>query len=404
VRARPVATAALAILMVAPQPFFRPRGTPFSVLHRARALTALGHEVDLITYPFGDDVEMPNLTIRRSARVLGVRDVKIGPSFGKFLLDIPLCFSTVAALGRRRYDVIHSHEEAAFFCAPLARKHGVTHVYDMHSSLPQQLDNFASFNARPIKSTFHRLENYVLRSCDGVITICKDLADVAQAVCPDTPHAMIENTGDDGHVFQGNPENVRAKWGLERHDVVLYAGTFEPYQGLDLLLEAFAIVAQRQPSAHLLMVGGQPEQVRAHEARAQELALAGRVTFTGQLHPSSIPSYMQASSVIVSPRSSGTNTPLKIYSYLRSGVPIVATDLPTHTQTLNAEVAELTAATPEAFAHGLARVLTDKAYAHRLAQAARELAEREYSDAAYMRRVSAFYSQVTAKRDERLAG
>lgn len=43
--------AGLKILMVAPQPFFRPRGTPFSVLHRIRGLTTMGHKVDLITIP-----------------------------------------------------------------------------------------------------------------------------------------------------------------------------------------------------------------------------------------------------------------------------------------------------------------------------------------------------------------
>jgi hypothetical protein len=53
------------ILMIAPEPFFEPRGTPFSEFHRIRALTALGHQVDLVTYPFGRDVSMPGLTIFR---------------------------------------------------------------------------------------------------------------------------------------------------------------------------------------------------------------------------------------------------------------------------------------------------------------------------------------------------
>ena len=39
--------------MIAPEPFFEPRGTPFSEFHRIRALTELGHQVDLVTYPFG---------------------------------------------------------------------------------------------------------------------------------------------------------------------------------------------------------------------------------------------------------------------------------------------------------------------------------------------------------------
>src|SRR4030095_11229705 len=67
------------ILMIAPEPFFEPRGTPFSEFHRIRALTALRHQVDLVTYPFGEDVEMPGLRIFRCARPPFVRRVKIGP-------------------------------------------------------------------------------------------------------------------------------------------------------------------------------------------------------------------------------------------------------------------------------------------------------------------------------------
>ena len=65
------------ILMIAPEPFFEPRGTPFSEFHRIRALTTLGHEVDLVTYPFGQPVEMPGLRIFRSLRPPFVRRVAI---------------------------------------------------------------------------------------------------------------------------------------------------------------------------------------------------------------------------------------------------------------------------------------------------------------------------------------
>ncbi len=52
--------------MLAPEPFFEPRGTPFSEYHRIKALTELGHSVDLVTYPFGADVSLPNLRIIRT--------------------------------------------------------------------------------------------------------------------------------------------------------------------------------------------------------------------------------------------------------------------------------------------------------------------------------------------------
>lgn len=388
----------LSILMVAPQPFFRARGTPFSVLHRIRALLALGHRVDLITYPFGEDVALPGLTIVRAGRPPGVRDVKIGPSLAKILLDVPLFFATRRALKQKRYDVLHSHEEAAFFCVGLARRFGLPHVYDMHSSLPQQLANFESFNLAPVRGVFEGLERHVLATCDGVITICADLGLRVDALVPGKRHRMIENTGDDAEVFTAKERSVRAELGLEGREIVTYTGTFETYQGLDLLLAGFAEVAAARPAAHLLLVGGNAAQVADYRARAASLGLAERVTLVGTMSPAQIPAYLAATDVIVSPRSSGTNTPLKIYGYLRSGVPLVATNIYTHTQTLDAAVTELVPPTAAGLAAGIGRVLGDPAYGSALARAARERAEREFSDAAYIRKVAEFYGLLFPPR------
>ena len=86
----------------------------------------------------------------------------------------------------------------------------------------------------------------------------------------------------------------------------------------------------------------------------------------------------------MSPRSRGTNTPLKIYQYLRSGRVIVATRLLTHTQVLAEDNAILTEATPVAFAQGVLLALGNPEQAARLGQRARQLAETKYSYEAYL--------------------
>src|SRR5947207_8733933 len=86
-------TRTVRILMIAPEPFFEPRGTPFSEFHRVRALTALGHDVDLVTYPFGSEVSLPKLRVFRAWRPPFVRHVKIGPSFAKIPLDFTLALA-----------------------------------------------------------------------------------------------------------------------------------------------------------------------------------------------------------------------------------------------------------------------------------------------------------------------
>src|SRR6266545_6747853 len=94
-RFRAKITDRMRILMIAPEPFFEPRGTPFSEFHRIRALTTLGHQVDLVTYPFGQPVSLPGLRIFRALRPPLVRRVKIGPSVTKILLDALLALTAV---------------------------------------------------------------------------------------------------------------------------------------------------------------------------------------------------------------------------------------------------------------------------------------------------------------------
>jgi glycosyltransferase involved in cell wall biosynthesis len=388
---------ALRILMVAPQPFFRPRGTPFSVLHRIRALVEAGHQIDLVTYPFGEDIEMPGLRILRAARPPFVRDVKIGPSVAKIALDGPLYLRTVRALRHGTYDILHTHEEAAFFGVGLAKRHGLIHIYDMHSSLPHQLSNFKAFDLGLFRKMFEHLERRVLATCDGVITICDDLARIAKPMCGDTPHAMIENTGDDARIFGDDGRDVRAELGLEGRRVFLYTGTFEAYQGIDLLLDAFARVVASKPDAHLLLVGGRPNQIEETRARTVALGIGDAVTFTGSVHPSRIPGLLAVSDVITSPRTRGTNTPLKIYGYLRTGKPLVATDLFTHTQFLTPEVSLLAPATAEGFAAGMERLLDEPELAARLADSGRTFMDAQHSDDDYVKSVLRFYESVLAR-------
>ena len=107
--------------MIAPEPFFEPRGTPFSEYHRLKALSELGHQVDLVTYPIGRDVDIPNLRIFRAWRPPFVSRVRIGPSFTKIVLDGLMLFTILGRVSRERYDAIHSHEEMGLVGVWLAK-------------------------------------------------------------------------------------------------------------------------------------------------------------------------------------------------------------------------------------------------------------------------------------------
>jgi len=382
------------VLMLTPQPYFRARGTPFSVLHRVRALCDMGYQVDMVTYPFGEDVSFDGLNIIRSGNWGVIKDVKIGPSIQKIFLDFALYLTTRKLLKKNNYDVIHSHEEASFFAMSLAKKHKALHVYDMHSSLPQQLANFNAFNLGFFKNIFEYLENKVLTSCDAVITICPELADLVERFNLGTPHELIENTADDSKVFSNSDTNIREKHALQNKKTVLYTGTFEAYQGIDILFHAFKATHSKNPQAYLIMVGGREEQVEKYKQLAKNLEFGNSVLFTGTVQPSQIPSYIEAADMIVSPRCTGTNTPLKIYGYLRTGKPIIATNMLTHTQVLNNEVALLVEPNELGLSEGMNELIANPAVGNTKVIAAKILAEEKYSDAIYMHKVKKLYDAI----------
>ena len=376
------------ILMIAPEPFFEARGTPFSEYHRIRALTDLGHTVDLVTYPFGADVSLPGLKVHRSWRPPFVRRVKIGPSFAKLPLDAFLAIKALHVAIKWRFDYVHSHEEGGAIGLALARLLGVPHLYDMHSSLPEQLSNFQFSRSRLLVGAFRFLERQMLRRSASVIVICRYLEELARDVAPGAHVVLIENAPGSGDApARTGQAAVREQAGVpDGAPLVLYTGTFEAYQGLDLLFRSMKVVLSAFPDARLVLAGGHPDQIALARAEAAREGVGRSVVFVGERPADEIPAYLDAADVLVSPRSRGKNTPLKIYQYLRSGRPIVATNLLTHTQVLDSSVAALTDPTPEAFGAGILRVMRDREYASKLRRAARDLADTRYTYETYVAR------------------
>ena len=375
--------------MIAPEPFFEPRGTPFSEFHRIRALTALGHQVDLVTYPFGQDVVMPGLRVIRSMRPPFVTRVKIGPSAAKIPLDALLTLTAFRVGLTGTYDAIHSHEEGGVIGVALSALLRLPHLYDMHSSLPQQLTNFAFTGSTVARGVVRWFEKLMINRSKVVIVICPALEDTVRATAPGAHVVLIENapgSADDPATAE-QAAAVRTRHGVDpATPLVLYTGTFEAYQGLDLLFESMALVATIRPDARLLLAGGKPDQVAKARGQARAAGIEAVTLFAGERPASEIPAFLLACDALVSPRSRGTNTPLKIYQYLRSGKAIVATRLLTHTQVLGDDTAILTGTSAREFADGILEALSNPQRAAEVGANAQRLAETKYSYEAYLER------------------
>jgi glycosyltransferase involved in cell wall biosynthesis len=386
------------ILLLAPQPFFQARGTPIAVRLVLEFLSSRGHQVDVLTYHEGSDVDIPNCRIVRIPRIPGVRDIRPGFSMQKVLCDGLMLFSCARMMRRTRYDLVHAVEESAFIAAALQPLTGVPYVYDMDSSLAEQLiDGFPVLKL--VEPFLRRCEAAAVRRSAGVLTVCAALQDIARRHAPDTPVGRVEDTtllaprnGANGAKHLP-PETEGAP-------VAMYVGNLEHYQGIDLLLEGFRHTLEQMKQARLVIVGGRKDDIDHYGQRASALGIRQAVHFLGPKPVSELADLLREADVLVSPRLKGTNTPMKIYSYLDSGTAVLATRLRTHTQVLDERTAYLVDPDPLALGTGLATLLKDDSLREGLAARAKDHVRREFTPEAAARKLEAFYSTIETRSSQ----
>ena len=378
------------VLLIAPQPFYEERGTPIAVKLLAETLCQFGHEVDLLVYHAGANVAIPGLRIIRASRPPGVNHVPIGVSWQKLLCDVALVARMISLLARNRYDVIHAVEEAIFPAALLNAFSSRKLVYDMDSSLSEQVVHKWPL-LKPLEWCLMQVERLAVKRSTAVLAVCEDLAVKVRPWLGERRVVVLPDVPLSGEALGDDVDSLRD---VARGAVIgLYVGNLERYQGIDLLLEGVAKLPA-DTDICVIVIGGDAASIARYKRRAQELGVSARVVFLGARPVAHLNEYLVQADVLLSPRIAGQNTPMKLYSYMQAGKAILATDIRSHTQVLDPESAKLIAPEPAAFAAGLDRLVRDPDLRKRLGESARSLAEREYSLPAFRRRLESAYALV----------
>ena len=383
-------TPAPRILLIAPQPFFQWRGSPLRVSFNARALAELGYAVDLLVMPVGQDLPLPGVTLHRAPNIIRARDLPIGPSLPKAILDISLYFKAAALARRQAYTVFHGIEDAGPIAAVLARRHRAKVVFEKHSD-PASYKKGLIRNF--VMAGYRRVERFSIRRADAVICTGPALVDQARAIAPEKPvHHIFDIPSSLVEPDPARAAAVRKKLGLAPDAVLaLYVGSFAVYQGIDLLFQALPAALRKASDLQVVIIGGSPEQIAARQAEMAAAGCAGRVHFPGQIHPDELPHTLAAADILLSPRIAGTNTPLKLLDYLKAGRAIVACDNPANRLIVDDSNACLVAPAPEAFAAGLAALAADTPLRERLGAAGHRLYLSTYNYHQFKQRLGAAY-------------
>ncbi len=381
------------LLFMTSVPFFQWRGSSISVGFDVQALAEVGYEVDFLTLPIGETKNIPGVAVHRVANPFRVKNIPIGPSLHKLIFDVLILFKALGMAIRHPYSVIHAVEEVGAVGVLVGRLTGARVVFEKHSDP-------ASHKDKPIKnlvlSIYRWVEAIVIRQADVVIGTGEGLVEQAIAVAPnqrvhhifDIPSSLVE----------ADPERVRnidADIRKGHGEVIaLYVGSFAVYQGIDLMFDSLHLALKDSPQLRLVVVGGTPEQITKRNQWLDERGIRGAVRFVGFVAPDQLPDYISAADFLLSPRSSGINTPLKLLDYLKAGRAILATDNVANRRLIDERVAVLRNADPESYAGGMVELTKNAQLRRRLGIEGRKLVDKLYNFVQFKRLLKACYDKL----------
>jgi len=177
-----------------------------------------------------------------------------------------------------------------------------------------------------------------------------------------------------------------------KHKVVFfYMGNIQNYQGVYLLLKAFRIIERSSYDTGLVIVGGTKEEIRNLEEVVKKLGLK-RVYLFCQQPLEKMPTFLNLADIVVSPRLMGTNIPFKIYPYLKTGKPIIATDILAHSNLLeNNKNALLCAVDHVDMGKKMLLLLQDESLRQSIGMGARDLFEKKISPEKFKAKLEKLY-------------
>lgn len=286
----------------------------------------------------------------------GLRRVEVGAKEAKSIWDWSVQQEMARLIVRWKPPIIYARQHWIGLIPPLvAQRHGIPYVAEFNGLRHRGI---LARNPRSVKGHFIRsLERFCAKRATAIVVPSRPLAnrlrellginatihDLSDLTLRITHHAsrvtnhtiFIIPNGIDPTIFCPIPQGeARRRLGLPTDGLyVAYTGSLHIWQGVDVLLHAFARLMGRFPHCRLLIVGGHDEPNKdAYKRLAHELRIVERAIFVPSVPYEQSALYIAAADVCVAPyvRSyceHGGGSPLKLYAYLSCGRPVVLSDL-----------------------------------------------------------------------------
>lgn len=318
----------LTICVLAACPFPANHGTPGSIREMSQAISALGHEVHIVTYHFGEDIPIHGPRVHRITPWTRENKVVVGPTSRRPLYDFQMIFKALEVIRHHQPDIIHAHGyEAALVAGACKLWTGLPVVYSGHNTMGDELASYDFIRPKSLADGLARLlDAFVPRIGNRCLPHSKNIQSFFHRMGLKKKTEPIVNFGIDlDWVNGGNGQRVRQQHEVGDAPVILYTGVLDQFQRIDLLLEAMSHVSFYEPEAKLLLVAtiAQAKHIERIKKHAEALGVTRNIIITDPQNLDSIPDYLQAGDVAVVPRPQAPGFPIKLLNYMAASRPCV---------------------------------------------------------------------------------
>jgi len=307
------------IVMLAPCPFPYSRGTPIRIFRMAEALSNRGHDVNVITYHLGKDVNGVPFKIHRIPDVKTYRKYSPGPTYQKLiLLDSLLAFKLKRFISQNEVDLIHAHNyEGLLISLFLGKNVRKPVIYDAHTLLESELPYYRlGLSKKILKLIGSRIDTWLPIKADHIITVTDTIRTklIQKAfVVPENITTIMNGVEEEHFIFRNEYQNNKK--------TLIFTGNLAPYQGIDLLLKAFQLVLDKRSDIRLNIITESPFDY--YEPLANELNIRNSINiFRSDFK--TLPKYLAESDIALNPRVDCDGIPQKLINYMAAGKPIVS--------------------------------------------------------------------------------
>lgn len=365
-------------------------GVAVAVATLRQELERLGHEVCVFApmYPGHTDnatgiVRCPSLSL---------------PTNPRYPIGFPFVFPHVwRAVRKFQPDVIHSHSLFGMgrVAARMARRLDLPLIFTYHT-LIEAYTHYIPFPQPVVRWMARRESRRFSNRADLVVAPGHAACEALFSYGVRSPIEVIP-TGIDLSLAEKHAEPLQKCWGIpEGAPVVAFTGRIAREKNIELLIEAFAIVAQRIPDAHLVMIGSGPWQDQMLRM-AERSGLGDRTHVTGFLARETVFDILKQCCIFAFPSITDTQG-IAVLEAMSCGLPAIAARSAAIEGVLR-HMSEGLVVEPkaDAFGNALACLLSDASERERMGTAARMRA-REFSAATCAERVVAAYTRVQTLR------